>query len=87
MTPATLKEIVEQQFKAMGLLQCLDFGDSEFRELPAFFEVSHLSMDLTVTDAAVISVVQSVADQLKTDLFNQRGIELDVLVRSKAMVN
>jgi hypothetical protein len=71
----------------MGLLPCLDLDDSEFRELPTFFEVSHLSVDLTVTDTAVLPTVQSVADQLRIDLLVERGIELEVLVRTKACVN
>lgn len=87
MTPSMLREVVVEKFKSMGLLQCLDLGESEFRELPTFFEVSHLSMDLAVSDPEAIPVVQSVADQLKTDLFVERGVELEVLVRGKALVN
>jgi hypothetical protein len=87
MTPSMLREVVVEQFRYMGLLQCLDLEESEFRELPTFFEVSHLSMDLAVNDPEAIPVVQSVADQLKTDLLVERGVELEVLVRGKALVN
>jgi hypothetical protein len=87
MTVAMLKEVVVEQFRSVGLLQCLDLGESEFRELPTFFEVSHLSMDLAVCDPEAIPVVQSIADQMKTDLFVERGVELEVLVRAKALVN
>jgi hypothetical protein len=87
MTPSMLKEVVVEQFKSMGLLQCLDLGESEFRELPTFFQISHLSMDLAVYDPEAIPVVQSIADQLKTDLLVERSVELEVLVRGKALVN
>lgn len=87
MTPTMLKVVITEKFKAMGLLPCLDLDDSEFRELPTFFEVSHLSVDLTVTDTAVLPTVQSVADQLRIDLLVERGIELEVLVRTKACIN
>lgn len=68
----------------MGLLSCLDLEDSEFRELPTFFEVSHLAMDLTVTDSAILASAQSIADALRTELSTERGVELEVLVRARS---
>jgi hypothetical protein len=87
MTPEQLKEMVMQQFRSMGLLRCLDLEDSEFTELPTFFEVAHLSLDLTVNDPSVVCAAKSIAEQIKADLLMQQGVELEILVRTKALVS
>jgi hypothetical protein len=64
----------------------LDLEDSKFSELPAFFEVSHLALDLTIDDPALIPVASSLTNQLKSDLYLEQGVELDVVVRAKTFV-
>jgi len=86
MTTGQLKDLVVQQFKTVGLLHCLDIDDSKFEELPTFFEVSHLAAELSVTDASLVPVAASLADQLKADLAASHGIELEVVIRSKVLV-
>ncbi len=84
MTPEQLKAIVVERFEAAGLLGCLDLEHSAFRELPRFFETSHLSMDLTMADASLASVACSLAGQVKSDLFLSQGVEVEVSIRTKA---
>jgi hypothetical protein len=86
MTPEQLKAIVVEQFDAAGLLGSLDLEDSEFRELPRFFETSHLSIDLTIADVSLAPVAGSLANQVKSDLFVSQGVEVDVSIRAKTPV-
>ncbi len=86
MTPEQLKAIVVKQFEATGLLGCLDLEHSEFRELPRFFETSHLSMDLTISDASLASVACCLASQVKSDLSVSQGVEVEVSIRTKTPV-
>ena len=86
MTPEQLKALVLARFHAVGLLDVIDLQDSTFGELPRFFEVSHLSMDLTVTDPCFAPAVRSLVDQIKSDLFVSRGVELDAGTRCTALV-
>jgi hypothetical protein len=84
MTPEQLKAIVVEQFETAGLLGCLQLEDSEFRELPRFFETSHLAMELTIADPSLASVTHHVAEEVKSDLFLNRGVEVDVHIRIKS---
>jgi hypothetical protein len=87
MTPEQLKAIVVEQFEAAGLLGCLDLEQSEFRELPRFFETSHLSMDLMIADASLAAVAWSLAGEVKSELSMSRGVEVDLLIRTKTNVS
>ncbi len=80
MTTEDLKNRVVAEFKELGLGAQLDLAESDFRELPTFFEVSHFSMGLAVTED-VIDVATSIATDLRSSLQKQ-GIELDYVVRA-----
>ena len=86
MNPEQLKAIVRERFQAVGLLHCLDLEDSKFNEFPAFFEVSHLTLDLTIDDPSLLPVASSLTNQLKSELYLEHGVELDVVVRAKTFV-
>ena len=87
MTAEQLKAVVIEEFEAAGLLGFLDLENSEFRELPRFFEVSHLEMELAVTEHSFIPVVSTLAEQVKNELSLSRGIEVDVLIRARILVS
>lgn len=80
MSPDSLRKRVMEEFQSTGLLQCLDLESSAFRELPRFFEASHLSMRLVLQDAAALAAVSGTAAQIRRDLERQ-GIALDYLIR------
>lgn len=85
MTPEQLKVVFAKRFQAAGLLHGLDLEESKFSERPRFFEVSHLAVELSVTDPSLVAAVSSLADQVKSDLFVGHGVELDVLIRTKTL--
>jgi hypothetical protein len=87
MTAEQLKATVIEQFEAAGLVGYLDLESSEFRELPRFFEVSHLEMELAVTEQSFLPGVRRLAEQVKSELFLSRGIEVDVLIRARTLVS
>ncbi len=76
MTPEGLKKRVVEEFNSNGLLKCLDVDVSAFRELPRFFEASHLSMRLVLDDVATVAAAGSIAAEIKRDLERQ-GVELE----------
>src|ERR1700758_1331672 len=69
-----------------GMLDAACPGAVLFRELPRFFETSHLSMDLTIADVSLAPVAGSLANQVKSDLFVSQGVEVDVSIRAKTPV-
>lgn len=85
MNPEQLKNIVMGRFQAAGLLDCLDLGDSRFSELPRFFEVAHFRIELSVKDAALATAVRQIAERMKSELSVSRGVELDVLIQTRAL--
>jgi len=80
MTPDGLKKRVVEEFNCNGLLRCLDVETSAFRELPRFFEASHLAMRLVLHDIAALAAATSVAAEIKRDL-EQKGVELEYEIR------
>ncbi len=80
MTQNALKERIVKEFESAGLIKCLELEESGFRELPGFFEVSHLAICLTLNDVAALAGAGSIAAKLKSDL-HQEGIELDYAIR------
>ena len=81
-----LKAIVIERFRAVGMLHCLDLEDSKFNEMSTFFEVSHLVMELSISDPLLAPVACSLMNQLKSDLFQEHGVELEVVVRAQTLV-
>ena len=80
MTPDGLKNRVVEEFNSNGLLKCLVVETSAFRELPHFFEASHLSMRLVLDDVAAVAVASCIAAEIKRDLEGQ-GVELEYEIR------
>lgn len=80
MTPDALKKRVVEEFNSIGLLKCLDVETSAFRELPRFFEASHLSMRLVLDNVATVAAASCVAAAIKRDLERQ-GVELEYEIR------
>ena len=86
MSAEQLKAIVAERFQAVGLLHCLDLEDSTFDELPRFFEESHLTMELSITEPSLVPVACSLTNQLKSDLSLKHGVELEVVVRARTLI-
>lgn len=86
MNPEQLRAIVTERFQAVGLLHCLDLADSKFNELPRFFEESHLTMELSITDPSLVPVACNLMNQLKSNLSLEHGVELEVVVRDKTLI-
>ena len=59
MSPDGLKKRILEEFNGSGLLEFLDVETSAFRELPRFFEASHLSMQLVLEDASVLAAASA----------------------------
>jgi len=64
MTPDGLKKRVVEEFNSKNLLKCLDVETSVFRELPRFFEASHLSMRLVLDDLAAVAALMEITHLL-----------------------
>ena len=86
MNPEHLRAIVIERFQAAGMLHCLDLEDSKFNEMPTFFEVSHLVMELSISDPSLAAVARRLMNQLKSDLSQEHSVELEVVVRAKTLV-
>ena len=80
MTPDGLKKRVVKEFKSGGLLKGLDVETCVFRELPRFFEASHLSMRLVIDDIAAVAAASRAAAEIKRDL-ERKGVELEYEIR------
>ena len=80
MSPDALKKRILEEFNGSGLLEFLDVETSAFRELPRFFEASHLSMQLVLEDASVLAAASAIAAKMKREL-DQQGIELEYEIR------
>jgi hypothetical protein len=81
-TPDALRQRVLEELDSANLLPCLELEASVFCELPPLFEVSHLSMRLTLNDVAAVAMTSSIAAKLKRDL-QQHGIELEYSIAAQ----
>ncbi len=82
MTPEALKKRIMEEFNSIGLLQRLNVETSAFRELPRFFETSHLSMRLVLDDVAAVAAASAIVAEIKRDLERQ-GVELEYEIRAQ----
>ena len=82
MSPEALKKRIVEEFHSIGLLQRLNVDTSAFRELPRFFETSHLSMRLVLDDVAAVAAASAIVAEIKRDLERQ-GVELEYEIRAQ----
>jgi hypothetical protein len=85
-TPGALKQKVIEEFEAASLLNVLQLESSLFRDLPHFFEVSHLSMRLVLNDVAAMATAGILAAKLKRDL-QEQGVELEYTIAARWKVS
>ena len=80
MSPDALKKRVVEEFHGIGLLEFLDVETSAFRELPRFFEASHLSMQLVLENAYALAAATAIAARMKREL-EEQSVELEYEIR------
>lgn len=80
MSPDALRKRILEEFNCIGLLRFLDVETSTFRELPRFFESSHLSMQLVLENVSALAAASTIVAKLKREL-EQQGVELEYAIR------
>ncbi len=81
MTLEDLRTRVMAEFNSAGLQRYLNLQESQFREMPTFFEAAHFYMELTVSDGDVLPLATNIALRVKGELL-KAGVELDYTVKA-----
>lgn len=79
MTPDALRKKLVEEFDSANLLHSLDLKESAFQELPRLFEVSHLALQVVLSEFSALATASRIAAALKRDLA-QQGVELEYVI-------